>query len=926
MLTLRARQLFCRLLWLMSSLCLLAPWSAPCARASTFVVARTGDAAPDAMFLRFGSPVINSEGEVAFQSFLLGPTTDVVPHGVFVGTASESQAIAIAGAFSDVGSRYRTPGPPNILTANRQALFYGNLVHGAGVTSENDYGVWAGPPADVQITARHGDQAPGLPTGVNYSLFVARPTSSGALGIAASLQGEGVNETNSNAAWVGSMAPNNQLELIARAGDFAPGLPANSRFLSLGAPAVNSAGQFLMGAAATNSGAPGSVVTGIWSRNHGDLELLVSSLSVVPAAPGRHFTNFHEAGFNHRGDFAYLASLDAESNEDYLSDAGIWVGNVTGESLELVAREGDAAPEFGENAVFRGSVPGEEPFHRVFSNPVLGGSGRVAFVATVSGDGIDFDHNDGVWVSDPSLGGGDRPRLLVAREGEQPPEAPEGTVFVGQNFGEDLISAFERPLLATSGQVAFEASTNGPWGDAARGIWGTDRHGELHLIAHTGTEWQVAPGDRRVISLLKMHGGGSSDDGYLSAINDVGQIAFSLNFEDGTEAVVVASLQPGDTDADGDVDLEDLNNVRNHFGEDGGGDTNRDGIVDLIDLNNVRNYFGDGTTPKFVPEPSTGTIAVLTCLSGILGGVTMKRRRCGLKITKCVSALPLCAAFNVAWCVILAAHSPATAGTLYWTTYHYDNQDPQNVHGELFGLHRASTNDIAGTREELIHQLGYQPEYNALAANGGAAFVLEYFNRTQHDYSFEGPADLTSQAGAELIGAAIDSVGNTYIADAETGMIRRGDFEYENQADFIDTGHVFQPSLVVALDEPHGMIYWAGACSGCPLRIGRANLDGTGIEELPIDVPFDDYPVDLAIDSAAGKLYWTNSPAGAIQRSNLDGSDIEDVVTGVTAFSLALDMHPVPEPSTVGLAVGGVLSLFLSPRLRRRSGRSDLTD
>jgi hypothetical protein len=60
----------------------------------------------------------------------------------------------------------------------------------------------------------------------------------------------------------------------------------------------------------------------------------------------------------------------------------------------------------------------------------------------------------------------------------------------------------------------------------------------------------------------------------------------------------------GDTDGDGDVDLDDLNNVRNHFGGTGPGDANGDGQVDLNDLNAVRNNFGTAGS-KAVAEPST---------------------------------------------------------------------------------------------------------------------------------------------------------------------------------------------------------------------------------------------------------------------------------------------------------------------------------
>lgn len=53
----------------------------------------------------------------------------------------------------------------------------------------------------------------------------------------------------------------------------------------------------------------------------------------------------------------------------------------------------------------------------------------------------------------------------------------------------------------------------------------------------------------------------------------------------------------GDTNFDGEIDLEDLNNVRNHFGGTGLGDADGDGDVDLDDLNAVRNHFGGAPAP-----------------------------------------------------------------------------------------------------------------------------------------------------------------------------------------------------------------------------------------------------------------------------------------------------------------------------------------
>jgi len=81
---------------------------------------------------------------------------------------------------------------------------------------------------------------------------------------------------------------------------------------------------------------------------------------------------------------------------------------------------------------------------------------------------------------------------------------------------------------------------------------------------------------------------------------------------------------PGDTDGDGDVDLDDLFAVRNNFGTASGatlsdGDTDGDGDVDLDDLFAVRNNFGTGLSA--VPEPLTLSLLAV-------GGLAILRRRC----------------------------------------------------------------------------------------------------------------------------------------------------------------------------------------------------------------------------------------------------------------------------------------------------------
>jgi virginiamycin B lyase len=102
--------------------------------------------------------------------------------------------------------------------------------------------------------------------------------------------------------------------------------------------------------------------------------------------------------------------------------------------------------------------------------------------------------------------------------------------------------------------------------------------------------------------------------------------------------------------------------------------------------------------------------------------------------------------------------------------------------------------------------------------------------------------------------------------------------------DFIITGRSPGGGVAgtdLALDAGH--IYWSGrdftAC--CGATIGRANLDGTGVEQHFIAGPCCLYaPLwrGIAVDSA--RVYWTqydsrDTPTGSILHANLDGTGVE---------------------------------------------------
>jgi hypothetical protein len=99
---------------------------------------------------------------------------------------------------------------------------------------------------------------------------------------------------------------------------------------------------------------------------------------------------------------------------------------------------------------------------------------------------------------------------------------------------------------------------------------------------------------------------------------------FSAFAQNPHAALQDAEPAPGDTNGDGKVDLDDLNNVRNQFGGSGLGDTDLDNDIDLDDLNNVRNHFGAGGGAAAVPEPATW---FLLAIAGLASGGLFTRRR-----------------------------------------------------------------------------------------------------------------------------------------------------------------------------------------------------------------------------------------------------------------------------------------------------------
>jgi len=120
----------------------------------------------------------------------------------------------------------------------------------------------------------------------------------------------------------------------------------------------------------------------------------------------------------------------------------------------------------------------------------------------------------------------------------------------------------------------------------------------------------------------------------------------------------------------------------------------------------------------------------------------------------------------------------------------------------------------------------------------------------------------------------VDAANRMYWTDAVTRKIQRANLDGSGVEDLV-TGWLSEPQGI-ALDVAGAKVYWVEV--GRALKIRRASLDGSGVEDLVGSVG----PSGIALDVAGGKMYWTDVfVTGKIQRANLDGTSVEDLVTFV---------------------------------------------
>ncbi len=214
----------------------------------------------------------------------------------------------------------------------------------------------------------------------------------------------------------------------------------------------------------------------------------------------------------------------------------------------------------------------------------------------------------------------------------------------------------------------------------------------------------------------------------------------------------------------------------------------------------------------------------------------------------------------------------AMKNKMYWT-----NSDSQIQTANLDGK------DIS-TVIQLPEDVGEKIEISC--DSGGLLFLIFGLGGGCSEVTI--PINLTSPTDIDL--NTVD--GRLYWTEF-SGRIRRVNLDGTGLGTLVpDIGSPY--GIVVASDK----VYWAEEIDERHGKIQRANFNGTNIETL---ATVHGHPTGISVDTVAGKVYWANSLLGEIQRTDINGGEVEVVVSGIIApgdFVLVPDAQPTT-PTTV---------------------------
>lgn len=501
--------------------------------------------------LTSGQPSLNSAGQVLFRG---QDSTTGNPNGLWLRTGNANAVLALNGAAMPGGGNYPT-GPAaafNSYGLNNAGQAAWRLGSGSGAFSTA-----GGVPTRTMLT---GDFAPGTTTSgplAKYgSLSNGMPLSNqaGQTAFMASITLDATlsppvvataGSANSSGIWIGT--PGNA-NLVLRQNDVLTSLDAsgNTRLgamQSLGFT-FNGNNEYAVVSALQGS----NVVTGtgvgsnaqiIATNRGGSFSAVARAGSPAPDATGAASTNLYRSisssapAFNNLGHVAFSSSLRDAAGTQTVTGA-MFTDSGTG-TMRMIAKVGDAMPTVysrtGDSlSEFNGVTWGS-----IYSNPLLNGSDQLLMTVTGLGNTGGSSNTGAILLMDP-----DGTFHKIQRNGDVAivGGAPNGTNATFSSTGNYQINS--------AGQVAFMSNLTGTGVSIGAGngsaLWASDVDGTLLKIARTSDLFEVAPGDLRTITAIGGLVTAGGQDGRAISLADSGELAFQLDFSDGTGGIFVVQV------------------------------------------------------------------------------------------------------------------------------------------------------------------------------------------------------------------------------------------------------------------------------------------------------------------------------------------------------------------------------------------------
>lgn len=477
---------------------------------------------------------INNAGAVIFRSATTDTTSSA---GVWVNTSGTNGVIAFAGQNAPDGVAYSNAGfnAPNINnaghTAWRQAT---NAMFGHSGGSDG-------------MIARTTTVAPGTGGATTASFSFPAPLLSqdGRAAYIGSLTLNTGNppvtftapNANNGGLWIGTPGAMN---LALRQNDAVTALAGDGSirvgsFTSSGLT-VSNGGRF-----ASLNALQGSVTTGaatgndqaILSNRTGSLEIIARRGDQVPgAAPGTFYRALGTSmGMNNAGRVVFSSTLrdgagTTITNGSLITDNGGPLGLVAQGGLPLPAITNANGNEFvGVN------------WGSSFSDPVISGNNIVAFkTGGLTGTGITPQNSSAIFTLNDS---GTFTKMMRTDDVAPVGLADDGTLIRYGGLQGGL-------SVNTRGQVAFSSLLSGFGVNGLIGnnlaLFATDLSGQVQLIVRRGTDFEVAPGDVRLVTSIGGLNTSGGQDGRAVSLNNYSEIVFSLGFADGSSGVFTATV------------------------------------------------------------------------------------------------------------------------------------------------------------------------------------------------------------------------------------------------------------------------------------------------------------------------------------------------------------------------------------------------